>query len=1130
MGYTPTQRSDTLTIYLGYVYGCTIDAGSHTLHAGTAIFNASDVGRTVTIIGAGYPTPRSVTVGGRYTVSSGSWAAGIATLDIGAHTLPVSQLISVVFSNPGGYDVAATPITAVTGTTISYAVASNPGAWVSGSYVYLSSASMFKSTITALSAGSPPTYPCGVATLADAAITSQTGLNSQLTVYRPITGNVVYVPQNPPIHYDNSLTQKATLSFGIWSSDGTGVPKRGQPVWMYDSADDGTGNPVGDVFGGYIDKVTVSNVPGNPVALQITCDCVDWAGILTRRLVGSYNSAYTNLTTDRLALAIIYDHVDGEGFFVSSTNGPIIPFVQYDYTSDAGAALDDVCTKSFSPGTSKNVTGASWAAGIATLTIGAHVLFVGETIVVTGAAPAGYNTASAAITAVTGTTISYAVASNPGAWTSGGSVAYTTHSYFWYCDPWKVIHIVTQTSQPAPWTIDDTLSSAYPVTGATWAAGIATLTIGAHIIAVGQTIEVTSVTPGGYDTAPTPVTAVGPTTVSYAVAVNPGAWTSGGDVFYSSDGNVLVQIQVITTGEKKANRCYVAASQELQDAVTETFSGDSSAKEWNTNSPIGSPPTIVLNGSINASVGVDGLDSGKNFYWTLGSSTIKQDPGGGPPTILYPLQKGAQMAVTYQGYTVSQGWSQYNAGVDAAAFVEGGTGFYDLYLTLDTPSSKGDAQAIAVAEAISSSDNPIRISVSTYRGGLHAGQHTTVRLAQFGVNAEFLIESVTMDTQENLKLWNASLVSGPLIGDWRDAIINLTAEAKFGGAGPQDAPPGGGPPWDGLEYLVHVNNYGRIAFDGISFRIHGTSLTGINFNVVYIDELTEDCYVTTTSSVPGPVGSPPTLVTDPITMVVTPNPAQTSSLTFEVGDWLIWDDPGKYEIGQLIAKSGSPPTTWTIRRYYPGELKGDSTFEAPCTAHPSGIRLYKGQVKQFLFSAKTEGFTLGGVNSFDKALPCVCVVAVTAASYNDVVYGTWTTVNCATATVPGLRTGIGGEFSLQCETVAAAPGSNVMINDHSVDLTQTQRVNFCYTADPVAGTNLVVHVRISSDGGSTWSTLESLTVAVGQTNSWPSVSLPKNQKTPYSGTWPFRVLFAGDLLNFTVESGSATGIMVKLDT
>ncbi|MHB8727569.1 MAG: hypothetical protein ACYC9K_00865 [Sulfuricaulis sp.] len=70
------------------------------------------------------------------------------------------------------------------------------------------------------------------------------------------------------------------------------------------------------------------------------------------------------------------------------------------------------------------VTGASWAANVATLTVASTFgLRVNEEFSVSGMNPSGYNTASALITAVTSTQVSYALTSNPGAFVAGGTIA-----------------------------------------------------------------------------------------------------------------------------------------------------------------------------------------------------------------------------------------------------------------------------------------------------------------------------------------------------------------------------------------------------------------------------------------------------------------------------------------------------------------------------------------------------------------------------------------------------------------------------------------------------------------------------------------------------------------------------------
>lgn len=77
------------------------------------------------------------------------------------------------------------------------------------------------------------------------------------------------------------------------------------------------------------------------------------------------------------------------------------------------------------PGTAYTVTGASWASSVVTYTIGAHGVSVGQRVVISGATPSGYNNSDGVVTGISGTAISLALTSNPGAWTSGGVVTVT---------------------------------------------------------------------------------------------------------------------------------------------------------------------------------------------------------------------------------------------------------------------------------------------------------------------------------------------------------------------------------------------------------------------------------------------------------------------------------------------------------------------------------------------------------------------------------------------------------------------------------------------------------------------------------------------------------------------------------
>lgn len=72
---------------------------------------------------------------------------------------------------------------------------------------------------------------------------------------------------------------------------------------------------------------------------------------------------------------------------------------------------------------SYNVTAATWASNVATLTLNATPCFqVGDSVTVASVSPNGYN-GTYTVTAVSGSTISYALGSNPGTYSSGGTAA-----------------------------------------------------------------------------------------------------------------------------------------------------------------------------------------------------------------------------------------------------------------------------------------------------------------------------------------------------------------------------------------------------------------------------------------------------------------------------------------------------------------------------------------------------------------------------------------------------------------------------------------------------------------------------------------------------------------------------------
>jgi hypothetical protein len=221
------------------------------------------------------------------------------------------------------------------------------------------------------------------------------------------------------------------------------------------------------------------------------------------------------------------------------------------------------------------VTNAAWAAGTATLTTATdHGLADNQVVQVSGISPAGYN-ATATITAHTANTLSFTLASNPGAYVSAGQVKLISNSIGVSNAAWsggtatlttpsgnglaasQVIQVsgvaptgyngtVTVTAR-TPTTVSyalagdpgafvqssgrvELLANTFSATNASWASGTATVTTSsAHGFAVDQVVRISGITPGGYN-GTVNVTGRTATTFSYALASNPGSFSSAGQV------------------------------------------------------------------------------------------------------------------------------------------------------------------------------------------------------------------------------------------------------------------------------------------------------------------------------------------------------------------------------------------------------------------------------------------------------------------------------------------------------------------------------------------------------------------------------------------------------------------------
>lgn len=128
--------------------------------------------------------------------------------------------------------------------------------------------------------------------------------------------------------------------------------------------------------------------------------------------------AYTGTTGTATSRSFFYTFVNA--WDEESAPSPASAIVS---GGNSGSGQWDLTSLQVAPPNTYTVTGASWSSGVATLVVSSTFgLRVGEEIAVTGMTPTGYNATRVSITALTSTNVSYAVASNPGAFSAGGTI------------------------------------------------------------------------------------------------------------------------------------------------------------------------------------------------------------------------------------------------------------------------------------------------------------------------------------------------------------------------------------------------------------------------------------------------------------------------------------------------------------------------------------------------------------------------------------------------------------------------------------------------------------------------------------------------------------------------------------
>lgn len=277
-------------------------------------------------------------------------------------------------------------------------------------------------------------------------------------------------------------------------------------------------------------------------------------------------------------------------------------------------------------------------------------------------------------------------------------------------------------------------------------------------------------------------------------------WFSSSTLGYTAPFNVtadnIVSISKFESLEEYANDIIVKLPQTLLDIAIETFdtyhanyAPDGSRKQFGLLYPVGAAPTVVeIDNSISPSVftsktvGIQGVDTGKDWYWSQGSNWITQDGAG------TPLPATTALEVTYQGIGASVVGETNLSEMSTRAAIEGGTGKHSR--SFDQTKLLTRAQAAESATALLDTFDELPIVIEYETTTFHEPNADLIRPGMrqsvfvSGIDSdsptqEFIVRSVKFQDKER---WPdhigviVELVSGPLLQDMPALLKSLSSE------------------------------------------------------------------------------------------------------------------------------------------------------------------------------------------------------------------------------------------------------------------------------------------------------------------------------------------------------------------
>lgn len=235
-------------------------------------------------------------------------------------------------------------------------------------------------------------------------------------------------------------------------------------------------------------------------------------------------------------------------------------------------------------------------------------------------------------------------------------------------------------------------------------------------------------------------------------------------------------VQVTNKNPKYRNRQYVKGGKAITDLQTEVQFGDGSKQAFAVRYPIARVPTVEVSigggAWVAQTVGIKGLDTGFQWYWSKGDLVMAQEISD------TPLAAADRVRVQYFGQWPIVTISERTDEVTRMQTLQGGSGRVEDVVQDAQIDTREAAFQIANSNLQKYSVNSIRVQFETLQHGLEVGRLVRIVLPDYDIDDDFLIEKLEIWQDAHLVWYRAHCLEGPSEGTWQRFFADIARRGR----------------------------------------------------------------------------------------------------------------------------------------------------------------------------------------------------------------------------------------------------------------------------------------------------------------------------------------------------------------